>query len=304
MGGVATVKKKIKRATDYLGSKRLQRTTDLQPATPTKKDNRPWEWNTPRRSGAPQPTTTVSSQPLHPTTTPTSQPLPALLSLLAATFSPRSKARHPAPSTDLSAPIESHAPPPSDAAPCSCENHGDDFSAIFEDTAPAPLDNEGTEDSELEDEEEPDVQDGVDGNYHAVSITVSIIRSLSDMRSLLYDARNSSPLDMPIWRAICWTSVKPLLRETNAQYVRAISQPSLSRAARSTTAMIARSPPTNALTAYTTPIASIHSTACVPGTQTISTGVQRLWATSATNFNSGMTAFVAQQRYQKGESSS
>ncbi|KAI1784958.1 hypothetical protein LXA43DRAFT_900780 [Ganoderma leucocontextum] len=156
MGGGTAVKKKIKRVTDFLGSKRVQATTSSQPSTPTKKASRAWDWGTPRRSVA-EPSTERS------------QPLPALLSLLTAALSPHSKSRPPPAQTGPPPTTPAIHTPPSRPGFCPCETYRDDTSAVFDDSATCATD-AASDHSELEDEGEPDVQDGVDGNYHAPSV--------------------------------------------------------------------------------------------------------------------------------------
>ena len=155
--------KKIKRVADILVSKRVQASSSAKPATPTKKNSRPWEWRTPARSGEAQTTGQTSAT--------FSQPLPALLSFLSSTLSPRSK-RCPADSaSDPPLPILSRHSTSSATDSCSCAHHGVDPAPLFDRPASTSPE-DGSDDSDMEDEGEPDIQDGIDGSYHAVSATM------------------------------------------------------------------------------------------------------------------------------------
>ncbi|EJF55675.1 hypothetical protein DICSQDRAFT_184244 [Dichomitus squalens LYAD-421 SS1] len=168
--GSGTVKKKLKRVTDVLTSKRVQKPATAAPSTPTKKDTRGWQWHTPRR---PQGRADCGH----------SQPLPALIGFLAAALSPRPKASAPATSRSQPASSPGH-PPLSEVAPC-C-----DFvapSVPLAASVPTPSDHTPTETTTLDtspdhqptvqdgdadsidsrlDDDDVDDQDGVHGNYH------------------------------------------------------------------------------------------------------------------------------------------
>ena len=140
--------KKLKRVSDIISTQCVQTSSSLQtnpqPSTPTKKDTRGWKWNSPRRSQ-----TQATGM--------TTQMLPGLFSSLISALSPsrNSPLAHTAlnavaPKTHTSVPM--YQPPAFDYHP-----------------DPSPTNNGDSIACELEDEVEPDDQDGVKGNYHHVS---------------------------------------------------------------------------------------------------------------------------------------
>ncbi|PIL28189.1 hypothetical protein GSI_09726 [Ganoderma sinense ZZ0214-1] len=192
MGGGATVKKKIKRVTDLLASKRLQPQTNIKPSTPSKKDSRPWEWRTPRRSGTlPSSTSTAS------------RPLPALLSFLSSTLSPHSKSRPQPTPSDPAAPIVSRPSTPSVSDQCACDHYADDSASLFNPPMPAAVD-DGSDTSDLEDEEEPDIQDGIDGNYHATAHSPSANASTASVTLIVFIPSITAPHTTQLMRGGLW----------------------------------------------------------------------------------------------------
>ena len=229
--GPGTVKKKLKHVAEVLTSKRVRKPASAVPSTPTKKDTRAWEWHTPRRSQGP-------ASPSRPRPV---QPLPALLSFLSA-LSPRSKTTARATQPPLNPTCEHDAATPFTSDPLSAAPFtGNPPSGPFTFTAPIPsvsftspvhtssfgsprtayrsafvhdADAE-TIDLGLNEDADPDDQDGVDGNYHHVSPESLVVISLrlthvSPQRGL----RSSSNSGARFSRGTSWTNAKLHLQAT------------------------------------------------------------------------------------------
>lgn len=155
--GLGPLKKKIKRVTEVLVSKRVvsksQNAASNTPATPTKKDKRAWLWGSPGKSTGGSVSVPQNS----------STPLPSLYSAFdPSTYPGQTTPTAPAPVPDPTAPNTiSLTPALSAALPHATQPYVD----------PPPAHDDSDSDASESDDEaaEPDDQDGVAGNYHHVS---------------------------------------------------------------------------------------------------------------------------------------